>query len=119
MQPTVVAEPPVVLPWYRHLYVQVLVAIALGALLGHFAPGTGEAMKPLGDAFIKLVKMIIAPVSVASCKTSPVATSTCGSHARPCRRAASRTRQRTRCPAASNSSAAAHAAAGSPAASEA
>ena len=62
MQPTLAVPPPVVLPWYRHLYVQVLVAIALGARLGHFAPGTGEAMKPLGDAFIKLVKMIIGPV---------------------------------------------------------
>ena len=49
-------------PWYRHLYVQVLAAIILGVLVGHFAPATGEAMKPLGDAFIKLVKMIIAPV---------------------------------------------------------
>ena len=48
--------------WYQNLYVQVLVAIAAGVLLGHFAPGTGEAMKPIGDAFIKLVKMIIAPV---------------------------------------------------------
>ena len=62
MQPTIATELPVVLPWYRHLYVQVLIAIMLGALLGHFAPGTGEAMKPLGDAFIKLVKMIIGPV---------------------------------------------------------
>ncbi len=44
------------------LYVQVLVAIMLGALLGHFWPAYGEAMKPLGDGFIKLVKMIIAPV---------------------------------------------------------
>jgi aerobic C4-dicarboxylate transport protein len=49
-------------PLYRHLYVQVLLAIALGALLGHFEPALGEAMKPLGDAFIKLVKMIIGPV---------------------------------------------------------
>ncbi|MBB4153367.1 aerobic C4-dicarboxylate transport protein [Sphingomonas jinjuensis] len=49
-------------PWYRHLYVQVLVAIAAGVLLGHFAPDTGKALKPLGDGFIKLVKMIIAPV---------------------------------------------------------
>jgi aerobic C4-dicarboxylate transport protein len=49
-------------PWYRHLYVQVLVAITLGVLVGHFAPATGEALKPLGDGFIKLVKMIIAPV---------------------------------------------------------
>ena len=56
------AAPAAKLRWYRHLYVQVLVAILLGALLGHFAPATGEAMKPLGDAFIKLVKMIIGPV---------------------------------------------------------
>jgi aerobic C4-dicarboxylate transport protein len=44
------------------LYVQVLVAIVLGALVGHFWPDVGEALKPLGDGFIKLVKMIIAPV---------------------------------------------------------
>jgi aerobic C4-dicarboxylate transport protein len=49
-------------PWFAHLYVQVLVAIVLGVLLGHFAPISGEAMKPLGDLFIKLVKMVIAPV---------------------------------------------------------
>jgi aerobic C4-dicarboxylate transport protein len=48
--------------WTGHLYVQVLVAIVLGTLLGHFYPSAGEAMKPLGDGFIKLVKMIIAPV---------------------------------------------------------
>jgi aerobic C4-dicarboxylate transport protein len=46
----------------RKLYVQVLLAIALGVTIGHFWPETGEALKPLGDAFIKLVKMIIAPV---------------------------------------------------------
>jgi aerobic C4-dicarboxylate transport protein len=56
------APPPAPAPWYRHLYLQVLVAILAGVLLGHFAPATGEAMKPIGDAFIKLVKMIIAPV---------------------------------------------------------
>ncbi|MEH3107199.1 MAG: dicarboxylate/amino acid:cation symporter [Sphingomonas fennica] len=54
--------PPAPGPWYTHLYAQVLVAIALGVTLGHFAPETGTALKPLGDAFIKLVKMIIAPV---------------------------------------------------------
>ena len=48
--------------WYSHLYVQVLIAITAGVLLGHFAPATGEAMKPIGDGFIKLVKMIIVPV---------------------------------------------------------
>ncbi len=46
----------------RSLYFQVLVAITLGVLLGAFAPATGGSMKPLGDGFIKLVKMIIAPV---------------------------------------------------------
>jgi len=49
-------------PFYRHLYAQVLAAIVLGALLGHVWPAGGEALKPLGDGFIKLVKMIIAPV---------------------------------------------------------
>ncbi|MFJ9449353.1 MULTISPECIES: dicarboxylate/amino acid:cation symporter [unclassified Herbaspirillum] len=49
-------------PLYRSLYFQVLVAIAIGVLLGHFYPQTGEAMKPFGDGFIKLIKMIIAPV---------------------------------------------------------
>ena len=49
-------------PLWTQLYVQVLAAIVLGALVGYFAPQTGEAMKPLGDAFIKLVKMVIAPV---------------------------------------------------------
>ena len=48
--------------WHGHLYAQVLMAIAAGVALGHFAPDTGEAMKPLGDIFIKLVKMVIAPV---------------------------------------------------------
>lgn len=47
---------------YRSLYFQVLAAIVLGVLLGHFAPDTGAAMKPLGDGFIKLIKMLIAPI---------------------------------------------------------
>ncbi len=49
-------------PWYSILYVQVLIAIALGVLVGHFYPGTGKALKPLGDGFIALIKMMIAPV---------------------------------------------------------
>ena len=56
------SAPPAPTRWYRHLSVQVLAAIALGVALGIFAPATAEAMKPIGDAFIKLVKMIIAPV---------------------------------------------------------
>ncbi|WP_033920089.1 dicarboxylate/amino acid:cation symporter [Sphingomonas sp. 37zxx] len=48
--------------WYNLLYAQVLLAIVAGVAVGHFYPATGEALKPLGDAFIKLVKMIIAPV---------------------------------------------------------
>lgn len=47
---------------YKSLYFQVLVAIAIGVTLGHFYPDTGAAMKPLGDGFIKLIKMIIAPI---------------------------------------------------------
>jgi len=49
-------------PLYTSLYLQVIVAIIIGILLGHFMPQTGEAMKPLGDGFIKLIKMIIAPI---------------------------------------------------------
>ena len=49
-------------PLYKSLYFQVIVAIVLGVLLGHFYPETGTAMKPLGDGFIKLIKMIIAPI---------------------------------------------------------
>ncbi|ATE63157.1 dicarboxylate/amino acid:cation symporter [Rhizorhabdus dicambivorans] len=49
-------------PFWRSLYAQVLVAVALGILLGWLAPDIGAQLKPLGDAFIKLVKMIIAPV---------------------------------------------------------
>src|SRR4051794_5909666 len=48
--------------WYQHLYVQVLTAILIGVLLGHFYPSVGESMKPLGDAFIKMIKMLIAPI---------------------------------------------------------
>ena len=56
------AKLPAERPWYRHLYFQVLAAIFLGIIVGHFWPATGEALKPLGDGFIKLVRMIIAPV---------------------------------------------------------
>jgi aerobic C4-dicarboxylate transport protein len=49
-------------PWYRVLYVQVLIAIALGVAIGHYFPDTGKAMKPLGDGFIALIKMMIAPI---------------------------------------------------------
>jgi aerobic C4-dicarboxylate transport protein len=49
-------------PWYRILYVQVLVAIVFGIVLGHFWPATAVEMKPLGDGFIKLIKMVIALV---------------------------------------------------------
>ena len=49
-------------PFFKSLYFQVLTAIVLGVLLGHFYPELGEQMKPLGDAFIKTIKMIIAPI---------------------------------------------------------
>ena len=49
-------------PLYNSLYFQVICAILLGIALGHFYPQTAQAMKPLGDGFIKLIKMIIAPI---------------------------------------------------------
>ena len=49
-------------PLYKSLYVQVLVAITIGILLGHYYPETGVALKPLGDGFVKLIKMVIAPI---------------------------------------------------------
>ena len=49
-------------PWYSRLYVQVLIAILLGAILGYLSPSVGESMKPLGDALIKMIKMTIAPL---------------------------------------------------------
>ena len=49
-------------PLYKSLYIQVLVAITIGILLGHYLPETGVALKPLGDGFVKLIKMVIAPI---------------------------------------------------------
>ncbi len=49
-------------PWYRILYIQVLIAVFIGIVVGYFNPGLGKSLKPLGDGFINLVKMIIAPI---------------------------------------------------------
>src|SRR4051812_43434884 len=49
-------------PLYTRLYFQVVTGIILGVLVGYFAPNAGAAMKPLGDGFIKLIRMIIAPI---------------------------------------------------------
>ncbi len=49
-------------PWYTILYVQVLMAVVIGSLIGRFFPKTGMALKPLGDAFVSLIRMMIAPV---------------------------------------------------------
>ncbi|MEI6270521.1 MAG: cation:dicarboxylase symporter family transporter, partial [Methylococcaceae bacterium] len=57
MQPTKPAK-----KFYHPLYVQVLTAITFGIILGYFYPETATTMKPLGDGFIKLIKMIIAPI---------------------------------------------------------
>lgn len=56
------AQSPKKQKFYQVLYVQVIFAIIAGIILGHFYPEYGESLKPLGDAFIKIVKMIIAPV---------------------------------------------------------
>jgi aerobic C4-dicarboxylate transport protein len=49
-------------PWYRVLYVQVLIAVTVGIAIGYFFPDFGKSLKPLGEGFIKLVKMMIAPI---------------------------------------------------------
>ena len=49
-------------PWYSVLYLQVLLAIFLGIVVGHFFPKTGIALKPLGDGYVALIKMMVAPV---------------------------------------------------------
>ena len=48
--------------WYSHLYLQVLVAIGLGILVGHLSPKTGISLRPLGDGFVALIRMMIGPV---------------------------------------------------------
>lgn len=55
-------QPKAKKPWYRLLYVQVIFAIVIGVILGHFWPEQSQPLKLLGDGFIALVKMIIAPV---------------------------------------------------------
>jgi aerobic C4-dicarboxylate transport protein len=57
--PAAVSRKP---PFYRSLYAQVITAVVIGVLLGHFYPALGAEMKPLGDGFIKLIKMMIAPI---------------------------------------------------------
>jgi aerobic C4-dicarboxylate transport protein len=49
-------------PWYLQLWVQVLVAMVVGIALGHFYPSLGAQMQPLGDAFIKAIRVLIAPI---------------------------------------------------------
>jgi aerobic C4-dicarboxylate transport protein len=61
-QATSAAPIPQHKPFFKSLYFQVLSAILAGVLLGHFYPQLGEQMKPLGDAFIKMIKMVIAPI---------------------------------------------------------
>ena len=59
---TSAAAPAVKPPLYKSLYAQVIAAVIIGVALGHFYPAVGESMKPLGDGFIKLIKMMIAPI---------------------------------------------------------
>ncbi|MFW9616353.1 dicarboxylate/amino acid:cation symporter [Aquabacterium sp.] len=56
------SQTPARQPLYKSLYIQVLIAVSIGILLGHFYPETGASLKPLGEGFIKLIKMIIAPI---------------------------------------------------------
>ena len=49
-------------PFYHHLYFQVLIAIILGIAVGTYFPTFATNLKPLGDVFIKLIKMVVAPI---------------------------------------------------------
>jgi aerobic C4-dicarboxylate transport protein len=49
-------------PWYRVIYIQVLLAAGLGIVICHFYPDFGRSLKPFGDGFVKLVKMVISPI---------------------------------------------------------
>lgn len=62
-------QPKVKKPWYRLLYVQVIIAIVIGVFLGHYWPEQSQSLKLLGDGFIALVKMIIAPVIFVTVST--------------------------------------------------
>jgi aerobic C4-dicarboxylate transport protein len=59
---TAASAQPVARRWYKQLWVQVLIAMALGILIGHFFPDAGTRLQPLGDGFIKLIRMLIAPI---------------------------------------------------------
>src|SRR5579872_5612009 len=49
-------------PWYKNLSVQILLALLLGVLVGHLRPQSADSLKPLGDLFIKLIRMLVAPI---------------------------------------------------------
>jgi aerobic C4-dicarboxylate transport protein len=49
-------------PFYRQLYIQVLIAVVIGVALGYLSPAYAQKMKPLGDGFIALIKMVIGPI---------------------------------------------------------
>lgn len=48
--------------WYKHLSFQILIAMVLGVIVGYVRPQSADALKPLGDLFIKLVRMLVAPI---------------------------------------------------------
>ncbi|MDR6688776.1 aerobic C4-dicarboxylate transport protein [Arthrobacter sp. 1088] len=60
--PAMAVSPAAKKPLYRSLFFQILVAVVLGVAIGYFWPGIGSALRPLGDGFIQLIKMIIAPL---------------------------------------------------------
>jgi aerobic C4-dicarboxylate transport protein len=57
-----VATTPRARAWYKHLSVQILLALVLGGIVGYVWPASAETLKPLGDLFIKLVRMLVAPI---------------------------------------------------------
>src|SRR5580704_11300329 len=61
-EPGLIAATPRERSWYKHLSVQILLALVLGAIVGHQWPQHADSLKPLGDLFIKLVRMLVAPI---------------------------------------------------------
>ncbi len=67
-KPTI-AKPTIAKQWYRQLWAQVLAGMVAGILLGVLRPRLGAQLQPLGDAFIKAIRMLIAPIFFSQLST--------------------------------------------------
>ncbi len=71
IEPTAKAAPPPRKAFYRNLWIQVVIAVALAIVLGYVWPDTAVAMRPLGDAFIRLISMVIGIVMAIAAQLLP------------------------------------------------